>query len=259
MSALCVMAGCMSVRRYDICSRVFDEQGRAVSSACLLYNQGVGVRFAHNDGCRTSGVGLHADAKGFLRGEVDERRTKNNGWCAVERSRWDGTIDAFVAAPGYAPVRYVGQKEVLMLREVEFSDIMATPQKQARQKLSKSYPLWVSFRGDGENRRIRVEEKFMSLGDMSDDERNWIKDKIKKSLGDGNRFVKYGAEYVVVYVLDCSGLNMAQKIWADGEVSRIPYSEMRNYLPVEKRHRGERVRRPRIEGLWDLRDGLNPK
>ena len=169
--SLFILDGCMvtqdvTVKRLYVNSKVFDESGNPVS-AYLFYNLEPEPRIFF---LRTKGARIRANSNGWLHGEIRERWPKIlSKKDDVDESFWYGAIDTFVAAPGYAPVRYTGQDEILLIKTDQFSEIKSESFPSCPG--SRTEPWWVTFKNDDENRRIPIRRDYIFL-DMSKAERS---------------------------------------------------------------------------------------
>lgn len=109
----------LSVQERDFCVScvVHDEEGEPIEGACLFYG--------HEESLYCGGVPMCqiATANEFGKIFVDAIEVVDAGpgygWVGAE---W-ASIRMFIAAPGYAPVAFTGQNEVVLIKTEEFEPI----------------------------------------------------------------------------------------------------------------------------------------
>ena len=126
----CLWQGCVSCsthpknqsvsvqeRDFSVNVVVHDEEGEPIEGACLFYG--------HNESLYCGGVPMCQIATANECGSIFVDAIEvvevgpGHGWVGTE---W-GSLRMFIAAPGYAPVAFTGQNEVVLIKTEEFEPI----------------------------------------------------------------------------------------------------------------------------------------
>ena len=126
----CLWQGCVSCsthpknqsvsvqeRYFSVNVVVHDEEGEPIEGACLFYGHEESFRYGGVPMCQIA----TANESGTILVDAIEvvEVGLGHGWDGCE---W-GSLRMFIAAPGYAPVAFTGQNEVVLIKTEEFEPI----------------------------------------------------------------------------------------------------------------------------------------